>query len=802
MCSKVHFRIRASSAEWSRFFCAVLLLLVMVPGEGTQALAGLGGKGGADIVVAKDGSGDYTTISEALAAAWSGNRDRFTVILIRADVYEEQPVMPTSLHHVALVGEMAGSGVKVTSSGAAGDSSLDECATFQLLASDVVVSNIIFENAHGPGEQGGDEDQALAIKVAGTRIAFYGCTFLGYQDTLYAASGLQYYKGCNIHGRMDFVFGNAKAVFEDCNFRLIYWGGAYFAQARGKEQNTGFVIKGGSLRPYGKGPIKPGYLARSWGDYSTVVLVNTYFAEGSVRAEGWSYVSGYKHMDKVTFGAYGCSGPGYNASAWEIGTEMSAEEVKPFLSNDYINKMNWIADPAAVTRGVATPASGGKKGNRNNKEVADSVSPAQASSGTRKQPAKKPGANSAGNANSGKPSTSGSAGPSSSNSGKGKGGKTGLGESPAPSGSSSTGSPGKKKQPSDISGPVPTTPGSKKRKKREQLAEVTQPPAAPAAGKKGQKVPPVKTTPPPAAPAAGKKGQKVPPVETTPPPAAPAAGKKGKKVPPVETTPPPAAPAAGKKGKKVPPVETTPPPAAPAAGKKGKKVPPVETTPPPAAPAAGKKGKKVPPVETTPPPAAPAAGKKGKKVPPVETTPPPAAPSAGNKGEKVSDGNPASPPAPPPGKKGKHKDPPAEVVSPPAPPAPTKKKVSGGSSTGSGGIDASGNTGSTGKTKKTTPPPPVPADNTSSGSDSSSGGESGSSAGGTTDQPTKKRKGLFGRRKKDKSGDSSNGDSSGNGDNSNGAGNDPSAADGASGGNGTAPEKKGRVKKLVKKLFG
>ncbi|CAI5992976.1 unnamed protein product [Closterium sp. NIES-64] len=770
MCSRVHFRIRASSAEWSRFFCAaVFLLFVMVPGEGTQALAGVEGKGGADIVVAKDGSGDFTTISEALKAAWSGKRDRFTVILIRAGVYEEQPVMPTSLHHVALVGEMAGSGAKVTSSNAAGDSSLDECATFQLLASDVVVSNIIFENAHGPGKQGGDEDQALAIKVAGTRVAFYGCTFLGYQDTLYAASGLQYYKGCNIHGRMDFVFGNAKAVFEDCNFRLVYWGGAYFAQARGKEQNTGFVIKGGSLRPYGKGPIKPGYLARSWGDYSTVIFINTYFAEASVRAEGWSYVSGYKDMDTVTFGAYGCSGPGYNASAWEIGTEMSAEEVKPYLSNDYINKMNWIADPAAVTRGVAGPASSAKKGNRKNKEVAGDVTPAQTSSGTQKKPAKKPGADSAGNADSGKPSTSGGAGPRSSNSGKsnssgkGKGGQTGLSESPpAPSGSSSAGSSGKKKQPADISRPVPATPDSKKGTKKEHLTEVTTSPAAPASGKKGKKDQPADTTTPPAT---GKKGKNQPAESTTPP----ASGKKGKKNQPADTTMPPAS---GKKGKKDQPADTTMPPAA---GKKGKKNQPAESTTPPAA---GKKGKKDQPVESTTPPAAGKKGKKGKEPP--------------------ADGSP-SPPAPPTGKKGKHKDQPAEVASPPAPPAPTKKKGSGESSTGSGAAETPGKTGSSGKKKKTIPPPPAPEDNTSSGS-SSGEEESGSSADGTSEQPTKKRKGLFGRRKKDKSGngneDSDNGDSSGDG------ADEPSASDGANGGNGTAPEKEGRAKKKFKKLFG
>eukprot|EP00475_Leptophrys_vorax_P041443 TRINITY_DN7815_c0_g1_i1.p1 TRINITY_DN7815_c0_g1~~TRINITY_DN7815_c0_g1_i1.p1 ORF type:complete len:429 (-),score=23.75 TRINITY_DN7815_c0_g1_i1:334-1434(-) len=262
--------------------------------------------------------------------------------------------MPARLRFVALVGDKSGSGVKITESNSAGDSSLDECTTFTLLASNVVVSNIVFENAFGPGEQGSDETQAVAIKVAGTRVAFYDCTFLGYQDTLYATIGLQYYKNCIIQGRVDFIFGNAKALFHDCKFRLVTWGGGYFAQARDEGQDTGFVVLGGSLAPYGPGPIKPGYLARSWGDFSTVVFIKTYFAAGAVRPEGWGYVGGYKDFDEVTFGVYGCFGPGYNTSQWEDWAKVyTAAEAAPFSSISYVNKGNWIIDPALLTRGVS-----------------------------------------------------------------------------------------------------------------------------------------------------------------------------------------------------------------------------------------------------------------------------------------------------------------------------------------------------------------------------------------------------------------------------------------------------------------
>ncbi|CAI5517025.1 unnamed protein product [Closterium sp. Naga37s-1] len=264
--------------------------------------------------------------------------------------------MSGSLRFIGLVGE---NGAKITASNYAGQSNLNDCTTFQLAASDVVVSNIIFENAHGPGKQGGDEDQAVAVKVNGTRVAFYGCSFLGYQDTLYALSGLQYYKNCVIQGRVDFVFGNAKALFHDCKFHLVYWGGGYFAQSRQKGEDTGFVVLGGSLSPLGKGPIKPGYLARSWGKYSTTIFINTFFAAGSVRPEGWGYVGGNKRMHHVTFGAYGCYGPDYNTTGWDDTTMiLTAAQAAPYSSISYVNDGGWIADQNTLVRGV-----GGKVNN-------------------------------------------------------------------------------------------------------------------------------------------------------------------------------------------------------------------------------------------------------------------------------------------------------------------------------------------------------------------------------------------------------------------------------------------------------
>ena len=71
------------------------------------------------------------------------------------------------------------------------------------------------------------DTQAVALKVQGDRSAFHHCRFLGHQDTLYADStalgtfARQYFAHCYAEGDVDFVFGRATAVFEQCHFRTL-----------------------------------------------------------------------------------------------------------------------------------------------------------------------------------------------------------------------------------------------------------------------------------------------------------------------------------------------------------------------------------------------------------------------------------------------------------------------------------------------------------------------------------------------------------------------------------------------------
>jgi pectin methylesterase-like acyl-CoA thioesterase len=62
-----------------------------------------------------------------------------------------------------------------------------------------------------PGDVGA---QAVAIRIGGDQAAFWGCGFLGAQDTLHDDRGRHYFKECFIQGSIDFIFGDARSLYE------------------------------------------------------------------------------------------------------------------------------------------------------------------------------------------------------------------------------------------------------------------------------------------------------------------------------------------------------------------------------------------------------------------------------------------------------------------------------------------------------------------------------------------------------------------------------------------------------------
>lgn len=162
--------------------------------------------------------------------------------------------------------------------------------------------NISFENTFGTGSQ------AVALSIHSDRAVFRNCRFLGWQDTLYAASGRQYYRDCLIEGHVDFIFGNAAAVFDQCEIRSR--GSGYIAaQSRVRpDAPTGFVFRHCRLTGPPEARV---FLGRPWRSFARVIFLDCWMG-GHIRSEGWDNWNNAANEKSAWFAELGSSGPGAN----------------------------------------------------------------------------------------------------------------------------------------------------------------------------------------------------------------------------------------------------------------------------------------------------------------------------------------------------------------------------------------------------------------------------------------------------------------------------------------------------------
>lgn len=171
---------------------------------------------GTALVVAQDGSGDYTTVQAAINAAPTGRTTPF-IIFIKNGKYKEKITIPSNKPFIQLYGESVANVILYYTDGASdplpggGTVGTQNSASFTVNANDFAAFNITFANTWGDGTQ------AVAVLVNADRAVFKNCRFLGNQDTLYikgSGTPRHYFKDCYIDGNIDFIFGSSIAVFD------------------------------------------------------------------------------------------------------------------------------------------------------------------------------------------------------------------------------------------------------------------------------------------------------------------------------------------------------------------------------------------------------------------------------------------------------------------------------------------------------------------------------------------------------------------------------------------------------------
>ncbi|TVU05671.1 hypothetical protein EJB05_48843, partial [Eragrostis curvula] len=290
-----------------------------------------------DAVVSKDGSGNFTTVSAAVEAAPAESAARY-VIYVKKGVYKETVDVKKKKWNIMLVGDGTGATVitghrnYVDGYTTYRSATVGECEALFVLsrvsASPVsgkgfIARDVTFANTAGPSKH-----QAVALRCDSDLSVFYRCAFEGYQDTLYAHSLRQFYRDCVVSGTVDFVFGNAAAVFQNCTLlaRLPLPEQKNSVTAQGRldaNMTTGFAFQfcnvsadADLLQATGNRTAATQtqtYLGRPWKEYSRVVFMQSYIG-GVVRPEGWLAWDGDFALDTLYYGEYMNTGPGAGVS--------------------------------------------------------------------------------------------------------------------------------------------------------------------------------------------------------------------------------------------------------------------------------------------------------------------------------------------------------------------------------------------------------------------------------------------------------------------------------------------------------
>jgi PelA/Pel-15E family pectate lyase len=286
----------------------------------------------ADVTVAADGSGNVRTVQEAINRVPDNNPKRF-VIVIKPGVYKEQVRISANKPFVSLIGTDAEKTVLTFSLSNKEAGSTSAAFATYIGGHDFHAENITFENSFGQGSQ------AVAILVEADRAVFKKCRFLGWQDTLYAKNGRQYYVDSYIEGHVDFIFGQAAAVFENCHVHSKADGYLTAPMRFAADEPAGFVFN--KCRVTSSDTKNGIYLGRPWRDFGRTVFLETKM-DAQVRPEGWHHWLPEREKTAY-FAEYRSSGSGANdATRVKWARQLSDAEAAAFSTAMFLRgKDGW-----------------------------------------------------------------------------------------------------------------------------------------------------------------------------------------------------------------------------------------------------------------------------------------------------------------------------------------------------------------------------------------------------------------------------------------------------------------------------
>ena len=264
------------------------------------------------IVVARDGTGEFRNISEAIEVC-RAFMDYHKVIFIKKGTYKEKIILPQWLQNIELLGEDRDQTVITYDDHAnilypptGKGMGTFRTYTLRVDGNDITFRNLTIEN------NAARLGQAVALHTQGDRLRFIGCRFLGNQDTIYTGTAHTrlWFRDCYIEGTTDFIFGPSTAWFEHCT---IHCKADSYITAASTPQDApfGYIFSDCTITvaPH----VSQVYLGRPWRDYGYTLFMNCTLP-AQIRPEGWHHWQKEREQT-ARYMEYQNRGEGANAAA-------------------------------------------------------------------------------------------------------------------------------------------------------------------------------------------------------------------------------------------------------------------------------------------------------------------------------------------------------------------------------------------------------------------------------------------------------------------------------------------------------
>jgi pectinesterase len=287
------------------------------------------------LTVAKDGSGQYSTVQAAVNAVPANNPSR-VVISVKPGTYRELVKVPSNKPHVTIQGTGSSrNDTVIVYNNASGTPKPDGSGTYgtggsatvaveadDFQARNLSISNDFDEKAHQDIAQ-----QAVALRTAADKVFLDGIIVSGDQDTLLVDTaakdrlGRVYMKNSYVVGNVDFIFGRATAVIDKSVITLKKrWNGTsagYITAPSTAANRKGILIANSTVN--GDVSSASFYLGRPWhagGDASLdpQATVRNTSLSAAVKSTPWTDMSGFSWKDD-RFAEYKNTGAGSGAAS-------------------------------------------------------------------------------------------------------------------------------------------------------------------------------------------------------------------------------------------------------------------------------------------------------------------------------------------------------------------------------------------------------------------------------------------------------------------------------------------------------